>query len=364
MVALGDVATLQRGYDLPVQDRVPGEIPVFAANGSVGSHNARKVDGPGVVTGRSGSIGKVHHVDGAYWPLNTSLYVKDFHGNDTRYVYYLLRQMKLEQYCTGTGVPTLNRNVIHAVEVPVPPITEQRRIAAILDHADALRAKRREALARLDELTQSIFADMFGDPGRNPMDWDTALLAELVADGDKINYGVVQPGSEVEGGVPLVRAGDITDGKVDRSALRTIATDVDDQHRRSRLMGDEVLVSCVGSIGEVALASPELKGCNIARAVARVRVGGALRREYLAACLSTPAIREYFVRELRTVAQPTLNIKQIEETQVPVPPLEIQDSFVTRAARVATLKAGHRAALAELDSLFASLQSRAFRGEL
>ena len=163
-----EVATLQRGYDLPVQDRTDGPFPIFAANGPVGFNSTAKCKSPGVVTGRSGTIGKVHFVAEDYWPLNTSLYVTDFHGNDERWVYYMLQTFGLERFSQGAGVPTLNRNLIHGEPVKVPPVCEQRRIAAILDKADSLRSKRREALVQLDRLAQSIFVEMFGDPIENP----------------------------------------------------------------------------------------------------------------------------------------------------------------------------------------------------
>lgn len=127
------IATLQRGYDLPVQQRRVGTVPVFAANGAVGFHSEAKCDAPGVVTGRSGTIGKVHYVSEAFWPLNTSLYVKDFHGNHPRFIYWLLSSLGLERFHEGSGVPTLNRNIVHEVRVAIPPVAEQRRIAAILD---------------------------------------------------------------------------------------------------------------------------------------------------------------------------------------------------------------------------------------
>ena len=164
-----EVATLQRGHDLPVQDRTPGPHPIFAANGPVGFHESAKCGGPGVVTGRSGTIGKVHFVEGAYWPLNTSLYVTDFHGNHPKWVYYMLKSFGLERFSQGAGVPTLNRNLVHGEPIRVPPLPEQRRIAAILDQSDALRAKRREALAQLDSLTQSIFIEMFGTESKEQL---------------------------------------------------------------------------------------------------------------------------------------------------------------------------------------------------
>ena len=117
---LGEVATLQRGFDLPVQDRREGPVKIFAANGPVGTHDVPKVRGPGVVTGRSGTLGKVHLVEADYWPLNTALWVKDFHGNDPAWVARLLTWMRLEQFTRGAGVPTLT-NLVHVVDVPLRP---------------------------------------------------------------------------------------------------------------------------------------------------------------------------------------------------------------------------------------------------
>ncbi|RFP58921.1 MAG: restriction endonuclease subunit S [Limnothrix sp. CACIAM 69d] len=174
-----DVATLQRGFDLPIQDRTPGKYPIFAANGSVGTHSHAKAKAPGVLTGRSGTLGKVHYVEEDYWPLNTSLWVKDFHGNDPKWVFWLLTSMKLEQYTRGTGVPTLNRNLIHDVKISVPPIAEQKRIAAILDKADAVRRKRREAIRLTEELLRSTFLEMFGDPVTNPKGWERKKIHQV-----------------------------------------------------------------------------------------------------------------------------------------------------------------------------------------
>ena len=247
---------------------------------------------------------------------------------------------------------------------PLPPLAEQRRIAEVLDRAQALRAKRRAALAQLDELTQAIFLDMSGDPATNPKGFPKKPLASLIRDDDTINYGVVQPGDDLDEGVPLVRVGDLIEGKVRHSELKRIAQSIEAAYKRSRLRGDEILVSCVSSVGVVALADESVKGFNIARAVARIPLAEPTFRLFMAAYLNTEFVQRYFTNELRTVSQPTLNIKQLSETIVVLPPVEQQNEFARRVSAVETLKTAHRASLAELDALFASLQHRAFRGEL
>jgi len=133
---LGEVCTLQRGFDLPTQSRKPGSFPLVSSSGVIDSHDEGPVPAPGVVTGRSGSIGNVFFVEEPFWPLNTTLYVRDFKGNDPRFVYHLLNYFDLKSYAGGTGVPTLNRNDVHGVSVLVPKkVDEQQRIVAILDEA-------------------------------------------------------------------------------------------------------------------------------------------------------------------------------------------------------------------------------------
>ncbi|MEU3774805.1 restriction endonuclease subunit S [Streptomyces sp. NPDC032472] len=253
---------------------------------------------------------------------------------------------------------------LRAIKVEIPSIVEQERIAALLDHLDTLRAQRRQAITLLGELSQSIFLDMFGDPRVNPRGFTLRALEGLVDSGDRINYGVVQPGGEVEGGVRLIRAGDLKGGVVDRSRLMRIAPAVEAKYTRSRVRGNEILIGCVGAIGAVSIVGPEDVGCNIARAVARVPVGEKIARGYLASYLRTGVVQQYFQKELRTVAQPTLNIKQIKETPVLVPPSELQEIFMRRMEAVEDRQRLQEESLATLDELFTSLQQRAFAGKL
>jgi len=128
---LEDVVTLQRGFDLPKGDRVGGPVPIYAATGVTGFHNEAKANAPGIVTGRSGTIGAVIYVQEDYWPLNTTLWSKAFPRAEPLYAYYLLRSLDLEQFNSGAAVPTLNRNDIHGLDVLIPPRPLQRRFQEI-----------------------------------------------------------------------------------------------------------------------------------------------------------------------------------------------------------------------------------------
>ena len=129
-----DVCVLKRGYDLPTHARSAGDFPLYSANGVTDYIDQYKVDGPGVVTGRSGTIGKVHFVEGDYWPLNTALYVQKFNGNHPRFIKYFLENFDLTRFASGAAVPTLNRNSLSAELVCVPDsVDEQKRIAEKLD---------------------------------------------------------------------------------------------------------------------------------------------------------------------------------------------------------------------------------------
>lgn len=390
-VALGDVVTLQAGTGFPpaLQGRSDGDFPfakvgdisrcgrsessvLFTADHYVDQDDLAQLRAKLVPTGsvlfaKIGEAIRQNHRVVAGRPLlidNNAMAAIPSNQIDSRFLYHYLKTVDFYALAPATTVPALRKSELEGVRVPSFHIEEQRRIAAILDQAETLRTQRRTALALLDSLTQSLFLDMFGDPVVNPKGWPFTRLDQLVRRDDSINYGVVQPGDALDEGVPLVRVGDVVDGNFDPAALKRIDATIEQGYKRSRLRGDEILVTCVGSIGVVALVEPSMKGFNIARAVSRIPVSEQENRVFLASYLRTDYVQRYFTSELRTVSQPTLNIKQICETRVIQPPLDLQQTFATRIAAIEALKATHRRALAALDALFASLQQRAFAGQL
>ena len=161
--AFVNVVTMQRGFDLPVQDRKQsGNIPVYGSNGVLDHHNQAKVCNGGVITGRSGTIGKVFYTTGAYWPLNTTLFSVDTHENNIIYLAHLVRMFNLDRFTEGTGVPTLNRNKFHSAPIIDVPIDEQNQFAAFVEQTDKSKLAVQKGLQELEILKKSLMQQYFG----------------------------------------------------------------------------------------------------------------------------------------------------------------------------------------------------------
>lgn len=157
---LGDIAPLQRGFDLPTYQLKKGDYPAVYSNGIMNHHSDFMVNGPGVVTGRSGTIGNVHYVSEDYCPHNTALWVTEFRCSNPKYVYYLYKSIKLERFGSGSGVPTLNRNDVHDWVVAIPKIEEQRAIATVLSDMDTEIAALETRLAKTQALKQGMMQEL------------------------------------------------------------------------------------------------------------------------------------------------------------------------------------------------------------
>jgi type I restriction enzyme S subunit len=318
-----------------------------------------------IVFSTRASIGKIGIVKK---PLCTNQGFTNLIPREKIYFKYLAYALKnniqnISRLGNSTTFNEVSRTAFKNFQIPLPPLATQKRIAEILDAADALRRKDQELLKKYDELAQAIFIDMFGDPVKNQMGWDVKRLDELLLKAEKISYGVVQPGDEYPNGIPIVRVGDFKLMKIDKSNLKRINPEIEKSYNRTRLKGDEILIACVGSVGKIALADDSLKGFNIVRATAKVRVDENItNRTYLAFHLSQKAIQNYFISETRTSSQPTLNIKQIEETKILIPPIELQNKFSLLSFDL--LRQIELLNQADSENVFNSLIQKAFKGEL
>jgi len=209
-VDLGDVLTLKRGYDLPNSNRRYGRIPIVSSSGISGYHDEAKVNGPGVITGRYGTLGEVFLVNEPYWPLNTTLYVQNFKGNDPTFISYFLRTLNLASQNAAGAVPGLNRNALHMLKVSVPPLPTQRKIAAILSAYDALIENNMRRVQVLEQMARDLYREWFvefrfpgheqaefveDEHGRRPEGWEKmpVSLAIEIDPRTKVNKDETNP---------------------------------------------------------------------------------------------------------------------------------------------------------------------------
>lgn len=260
---LSEFITLQRGFDLPASQRVFGKVPVVASTGIVAWHNQAKVKAPGVVIGRSGSIGGGQFVEQDFWPLNTTLYVKDFKGNNPRYAYYALKTIDFSAFNAGAGVPTLNRNHIASIEIEVLPLPIQDRIAGILSDYDSAIANCRKQIALLEEAAMRLYREWFKD-GKG----EKKRLEEFIyfQEGPGIrNWQYVE-----NDGTRFINIRCINNGDIDIKNANMISNEeANGRYCHFLLREGDIVMSCSGTLGRCAI----------------------VRNDHLPLCLNTSVIR-------------------------------------------------------------------------
>lgn len=363
-VELGEICEFKYGKSLPETVRKFGAFPVFGSNGIVDSHIEPLAAGSTIVVGRKDSFGEVNFSDGPCWPIDTSYFIDNSSTDaDLRWLYHRLGSLGLTRLNRAAAIPGLNREDAYRQQLLLPSLPEQRRIAAILDHADTLRAKRREALARLDELTQSIFIEMFGDPAVQSKGSDAVTIGDLL---DSAQYGTSEK-SRATVEYAVLRMNNITyQGQMDLTDLKY--TDLPDgKVERFTVRAGDVLFNRTNSpalVGKTAVYRGE-QSVAYAGYLVRLRVAEGNSPEYVSAFLNSSygkAVLRGMCKSI--VGMANINAREVQSIRIPKAPTAVQARFEQRVAAVESSKAGHRSALAELDALFASLQSRAFRGKL
>lgn len=294
---------------------------------------------------------------------------------EPRWLAWMMNSLEVRQYIqdasSGTTRQRISGGRLKVLELPTPPLAEQRRIVAKLDALDASAKRARADLDRIPTLVarakQAILGEVFRQASKSAK--ELVAIEELVRQDAPICYGVVQPGDDKERGVPLVRVCDLDQGRVDWTAIRTVTPEIAAQYDRSRIKDGDVLVSVVGTIGRVAVAREVPPNCNIARAVARIRPKSErASSEWLSIALQAPQVQERFMADSREVARKTLNISLLKEVQIPDISIELQAEIVRRIetafAKIDRIAAEAASARALLDRLDQAILAKAFRGEL
>jgi type I restriction enzyme S subunit len=288
--------------------------------------------------------------------------------NENYLLHYLPRVLKkIEDATSFATVKHLSVKDIREIEIPFPPLNEQTRIAAILDQADALRVKRREALAKLDNLTQAIFIEMFGDPEYNPNRLPLFPLRDIV----QLLSGFAFKSSDyVDEGIPLIRIGEVNKGGVSLETACFLPATYEKTYSRFLVAPGDLLMSLTGTTGKddygnVTILNDGFKQYLLNQRVACIKpIQTLVNKSFLYHILRNQNVKNKLISKSRGVRQANISNGDILELTVPVPSLELQKVFSDRVEAVEKIKVNYLISAQYLDTLFASLQHRAFRGEL
>lgn len=262
----------------------------------------------------------------------------------------------MQRHLHGATMQHVNRGEFLATKIPLPPLGEQRRIAAILDHTDALRAKRRQVLAHLDSLSQSIFQSTIGATG-----WPVEKL------GERLDF--LTSGSRgwakyyVPSGAKFIRIQNVKNGYLNQDDMAYVNAPRTAEAKRTAVREGDVLLSITADLGRTAVVPDGIGEAYINQHLAILRAPS-LDPRYLADFLASPGGRREVIGKDRGATKAGLNFDDVRSVAVPIPSSEMQRNYASRIAHVNTQRAAMQRAIAADDELFASLQSRAFRGEL
>jgi type I restriction enzyme S subunit len=259
-----DIAPLQRGFDLPISEMEVGSYPVIMSNGIGAYHSKYKAKAPGVVTGRSGTIGNLTFVEADYWPHNTALWVTDFKGNDAKFIYYLYQKLDLKRYGTGSGVPTLNRNDVHDTKAAIPSLVEQKQISRLIDSLDNLITLHQRKLEKTKDLKAAYLSEMFPAEGESEPKrrfagftgaWEQRRLGEL----GKVTTGKAFSSTDFneDGEYLVITNKDISDSTRSQNTVTDRINASDDKLiSQYKLSGENILVTMDGvNLGKTGMYS-------------------------------------------------------------------------------------------------------------
>ena len=273
-------------------------------------------------------------------------------------------KQKLINQGRGAALKNLSATIVRNLEIDLPPLDDQIRIAHLLGKVEGLITQRKQNLQQLDDLLKSVFLAMFGDPVKNEKGWQSSELNSFIDQRRGISYGIVQRGEHLPGGVPVLRIRDIiAEEYFEDDLVRTVSTN-SEKYSRTILQGGELLLSIRGTVGAVSVAPPHSIGWNVSREIAIIPVIHGINKNFLINLLKSPPLQLLFSSMIKGVAQSGLNLSDIRRINIILPPTDIQTSFEKIALKIQNLSLKYRNSLSDLESLYRAFSQQAFKGEL
>jgi len=337
-----------------------GIYKVYGANGVIGTHSKFNHENPQLlVTCRGATCGTINISEAKSWINGNAMVVKPRNANiDLYFLSHYLHHLDISKAITGAAQPQITRQSLAPIKIKFPPLAQQKRIAAILDKAAEIKAKREQAIAKLDDLAQSTFVEMFGDTVENTKKWPTATLENVLS---LITYGLTVRPSYVEDGVHLISARELRTGRINYADAPKISrTDFEALSDKSKAKQGDILFSKTGSIGHCALVEDKHEFAISQNAARLVFNKELVDNVYALYYLKSKSIQDLAIRSARGNAVKDLQLGVMKQFPFNLPPLELQKSFSTKLQKIVMAKERNEVALNKQIELLGSLQKQAF----
>ncbi|MEL4443306.1 restriction endonuclease subunit S [Acinetobacter baumannii] len=346
--------------------------PVYGANGIIGFHSEYNHEKPTIlITCRGATCGTINVSVPFSYINGNAMALDDLDENKAyiNYISYYLKYRGLADVISGSAQPQITREGLQSVKIPLPPLSEQRRIASILDQADELRQKRQQAIKKLDQLLQATFIDMFGDPVSNPKGWDLVNLESLLA--KKLISGAYFPKETYVdlGGTPMVHMGDVFYGVVKPDNLKQVNIS-NEEIEKYKITNKDLLIArrSLTYDGAAKACLIECSEQNMIFESSLIRLSPNLVKvlpEFLYHYLNNNNVRNKFIIPYITKSTISgINQANLNKVTVLLPPLAKQEKFIEICDKFKQLGTILTHDLNKLDELFKSLQNQAFNGIL
>jgi type I restriction enzyme S subunit len=283
------------------------------------------------------------------------------------YLFYYLQTLRkrILDLSYGGAQPHISQGFVKNIEVVLPPLSTQKKIVAILEKAEATKNFRAQADELTNLLLKNIFFEIFGDTVKNPKRWEKRELILLVKKDTRISYGIVQPGDEVNNGISVIRPVDIINNEIIYDNIKKISPQIENKFKKTRLEGDEILITVRGTTGDTALTNHKVKGFNVTRGIAVIRPDNKIiNKIYLNEFLKSENGRRYVQEHTKGATLRQINMKDLTKMPILVPHLTLQDKFASMVERFDEAKEKQKQSKKEIDNLFGVLMQKAFIGEL